>query len=71
MNYHQLVYRHNQHNEEVRRRYQNLMSMLDNCKKLKEEQETRKFATDYEKDYAKRMRKKMVERRKNARQTSS
>lgn len=56
------------YNEEVKKRYQTLMCMLENCIRLREEQETMKFASNYEKDFARRMRKKLNEKKKLMRQ---
>lgn len=50
--------------EEVRKRYQILMWMIDKAGKLQTERENMKFAYNYERDYSKKMRKKLIDRKK-------
>lgn len=52
------------YDEEVRKRYQNLMCLLESCIRLRDERENLKFAMNYEKDFAKRMKKKLTDKKR-------
>lgn len=50
-------------NEEVKRRYGLLIGILENAKDKKEDDDNMKFAYNFEKDYYKKMRKKLQDQR--------
>jgi hypothetical protein len=51
-------------NEEIKRRYAALISILENAKEKKDQDDNMKFAYNYEKDYFKKMRKKLHDHRR-------
>lgn len=52
------------YNDEVKRRYEALMFILDKATKVHKERDNRKFAYNYEKDYSKKMKKKLMDKKK-------
>lgn len=52
-------------NEEIRKRYQELMDRLENLSSLKKESNRSEMTNSYEKNFYKNMKKKLMEKKRN------